>query len=224
MGFNRFNLDFRQEGATAGAQLGERLGVRNSNQGPQSDGIPIVSPSGYFGIGQTRSLPIIRIENTFNPRADLTRLQGRHSLKFGFEARRRQITQYQTNRGNGRFNFGRTFTDDPNNTAATGEAMAAFLLGAAEHIEQDFTLVFPGFRYTEWAGYVQDDWKATSKLTLNLGLRYELDTPLVEVANRQTNFDVVTGKLLIAGFNTDEPPEFAPTRTTWGPASASPTS
>jgi hypothetical protein len=204
MGFNRFNLDFRQEGATPGARLGEQLGVTNSNQGPQSDGIPIVSPSGYFGIGQTRSLPIIRIENTFNPRLDLTKLQGKHSLKFGFEVRRRQITQYQTNRGNGRFNFARTFTDDPNNTGATGETMAAFLLGAASTIEQDFTLVFPGFRYTEWAGYVQDDWKATSKLTLNLGLRYELDTPLVEVANRQTNFDVVTGKLLIAGFNTDE--------------------
>ena len=203
MGFNRFNLDFRQEGATAGARLGEQLGVINSNQGPQSDGIPIVSPSGYFGIGQTRSLPIIRIENTFNPRFDLTKLAGKHSLKFGFEVRRRQITQYQTNRGNGRFNFGRTFTDDPNNTGSTGETMAAFLLGAASTIEQDFTLVFPGFRYTEWAGYVQDDWKVTSKLTLNLGLRYELDTPLTEVANRQTNFDVVTGKLLIAGFNTD---------------------
>jgi hypothetical protein len=203
MGFNRFNLDFRQEGATAGAQLGEKLGVRNSNQGPQSDGIPIVSPSGYFGIGQTRSLPIVRIENTFNPRADLTKLQGKHALKFGFEARRRQITQYQTNRGNGRFNFGRTFTDDPNNTGSTGEVMAAFLLGAASTIEQDFTLVFPGFRYTEWAAYLQNDWKVNSRLTLNLGLRYELDTPLVEVANRQTNFDVVTGKLLIAGFNTD---------------------
>ena len=217
MGFNRFNLDFRQEGATAGAQLGERLGVRNSNQGPQSDGIPIVSPSGYFGIGQTRSLPIIRIENTFNPRADLTKLQGRHSMKVGFEARRRQITQYQTNRGNGRFNFGRTFTNDPNNTAATGEVMAAFLLGAPELIEQDFTLVFPGFRYTEWAGYIQDDWKATSKLTLNLGLRYELDTPLVEVANRQTNFDVVTGKLLIAGFNTDDATGISADKNNLGP-------
>jgi hypothetical protein len=204
MGFNRFNLDFRQEGATPGARLGEQLGVRNSNQGPQSDGIPIISPSGYFGIGQTRSLPIVRIENTFNPRADFTNLRGKHSLKFGIELRRRQITQYQTNRGNGRFNFGRTFTDDPNNTGSTGEVMAAFLLGTANTIEQDFTLVFPGFRYSEWAGYIQDDWKATPKLTLNLGLRYELDTSLVEVGNRQTNFDVLTGKLLIAGFNTDE--------------------
>jgi hypothetical protein len=217
MGFNRFNLDFRQEGATPGAQLGQKLGVPNSNQGPQSDGIPIVSPGGYFGIGQTRSLPIIRIENTFNPRADLTKLQGKHSLKFGFEVRRRQITQYQTNRGNGRFNFGRTFTDDPNNTASTGETMAAFLLGTASTIEQDFTLVFPGFRYTEWAGYAHDDWKVSSRLTLNLGLRYELDTPLVEVADRQTNFDVVTGKLLIAGFNTDSATGVRADKNNFGP-------
>lgn len=203
MGFNRFNLDFRQEGATPGAQLGEKLGIRGSNQGPQSDGIPIISPAGYFGIGQTRSLPILRIQNTFNPRVDFTKLQGKHSLKFGFEVRRRQITQFQTNRGNGRFNFGRTFSDDPNNVATTGDTMAAFLLGTPNLIEQDFTLVFPGFRYTEYATYLQDDWKVTSKLTLNLGLRYELDTPLTEVANRITNFDVTTAKLLIAGFNTD---------------------
>jgi hypothetical protein len=217
MGFNRFNLDFRQEGAAPGAQLGEKLGVRGSNQGPQADGIPIFSPGGYFGIGQTRSLPIIRIENTFNPRADVTKLLGKQSLKFGFEARRRQITQFQTNRGNGRFNFARTFTDDPNNTGSTGEVMAAFLLGAASTIEQDFTLVFPGFRYTEWAGYFQDDWKVTPKLTLNLGLRYELDTPIVEVANRQTNFDVVSGKLLIAGFNTDSATGIKSDKNNFGP-------
>jgi hypothetical protein len=217
MGFNRFNLDFRQEGAAPGARLGEQLGVARSNQGPQSDGIPIVSPSGYFGIGQTRSLPIVRIENTLHPRIDFTRLQGKHSIKFGFESRRRQITQYQTNRGNGRFNFGRTFTDDPNNTGSTGEVMAAFLLGAANTIEQDFTLVFPGFRYTEWAGYLHDDWKVTPNLTLNLGLRYELDTPLTEVANRQTNFDVVTGKLLIAGFNSDAAAGIRADKNNFGP-------
>ncbi len=45
--------------------------------------------------------------------------------------------------------------------------------------------------------------RSADRLTINAGLRYEYDTPLVEVADRQTNFDVVTGKLLIAGFNTD---------------------
>lgn len=217
LGFNRFNLNFSQEGAAPGAQLGEKLGVKGSNQGPASDGIPIFSPSGYTGIGQTRSLPIIRIENTFHPRVDFTRLTGPHALKFGLEARRRQITQFQTNRGNGRFNFARTFSDDPNNTATTGETMAAFLLGAASVIEQDFTLVFPGFRQTEWGMYVQDDWKVTDRLTLNLGLRYEYDTPLIEVADRQTNFDVVTGRLLIAGFNTNRTTGVLPDRNNFAP-------
>lgn len=217
LGFNRFNLDYRQEGAVEGARLGEKLGVRGSNQGPRSDGIPIFSPSGYTGIGQTRSLPIVRIENTFHPRVDFTNLRGPHSVKFGLEVRRRQITQYQTNRGNGRFNFSSVFVNNPNQTANTGDAMASFLLGTASTIEQDFTLVFPGFRQTEWNVYVHDDWKLTNWLTLNAGLRYEYDTPLVEVANRQTNFDVVTGKLLIAGFNTDAATGVRPDRNNVAP-------
>ncbi|MBI3683163.1 MAG: TonB-dependent receptor, partial [Acidobacteria bacterium] len=217
MGFNRFNLQFLQEGASPGARLGEQLGVRGSNQGPQSDGIPIFSPAGYSGIGQTRSLPIYRIENTLHPRVDFTNLRGSHSFKFGLEARRRQVTQYQTNRGNGRFNFGRTFSDNPNSTANTGDAIAAFLLGAASTIEQDFTLIWPGFRQTEWGLYFQDDWKVNDRLTLNLGLRYEYDAPVTEVANRHTNFDVVTGKLLIAGFNTDAATGVQPDRNNFGP-------
>jgi hypothetical protein len=217
MGYNRFNLVFLQEGASPGAQLGEKLGFRGSNQGPQSDGVPIISPGGYFGIGQTRSLPIYRINNTFHPRIDFTKLQGRHSIKFGTDARRRQITQYQTNRGNGRYNFARTFTDNPNSVANTGETMAAFLLGTPSTIEQDFTLVYPGFRITEYSYYVQDDWKVNDRLTLNLGLRYEYDTPVTEVANRQTNFNVLTGKLLIAGFNTDARTGVQPDRNNFAP-------
>lgn len=203
MGFNRFNLNFLQEGAAAGAQLGEKLGVRGSNQGPNSDGIPIFSPAGYSGIGQTRSLPIKRIENTFHPGVNFTNLRGRHTVKFGVDFRRRQLTQYQTNRGNGRFNFGRTFTDNPNNAGATGDAMAALILGTANTIEQDFTLIAPGIRMWESNYFVQDDWKISDKLTVNVGIRYEYDTPTTEVTDRWTNYDVVQAKLLVAGYNSD---------------------
>jgi hypothetical protein len=203
MGFNRFALNFLQEGAAAGAQLGEKLGVRGSNQGPNSDGIPIFSPAGYSGIGQTRSLPIIRIENTYHPGVNFTNLRGRHTIKFGADLRRRQVTQYQTNRGNGRFNFGRTFTDNPNNANATGDAMAALILGTANTIEQDFTLFAPGIRIWESNYFFQDDWRVNDRLALNFGVRYEYDTPSTEVTNRWTNYDVVQAKLLISGFNTD---------------------
>ena len=204
MGFNRFDLTFLQEGAAPGAKLGDKLGVRGSNQGPNSDGIPIFSPAGYTGIGQTRSLPIIRFEDTFNPSVAFTKLNGRHTTKFGTDFRNRRLTQYQTNRGNGRFNFGRTFTDNPNATATTGDAMASTLLGVANTIEQDFTLFRPRIIQWEWNFFVQEDWRVSDRLTLNFGLRYEYDTPTRELNNKWTNFNIVTGKILIAGFNTDE--------------------
>ncbi len=204
MGWNRFDLTFLQEGAAVGAKIGEKLGVKGANQGPNSDGIPIFSPAGYTGIGQTRSLPIIRFEDTYNPAVGFTNLRGKHTIKYGMDFRNRRLTQYQTNRGNGRFNFGRTFTDNPNNAAATGDAMAALLLGTANTIEQDFTLFVPRIIQWEWNFYVQDDWKLTDRLTMNIGTRYEVDTPTRELNNKWSNFDIKTGKLLIAGFNTDE--------------------
>jgi hypothetical protein len=217
MGFNRFNLDYRQEGAVEGARLGEKLGVPNANQGPQANGIPITGMSGYQGIGQTRSLPILRVENTYNPNVNFTNLRGRHTFKYGLDVRRRQLSQFQTNRGSGRFNFDATFTTNPSATANTGDTMASFLLGTPALIEQDFLLVFPGIRGTEWGTFVQDDWRVSDRLTLNLGLRYEYDTPYSEVANRWTNFDVNAGKLLIAGFNTDSNVGVNPDRNNWAP-------
>ncbi len=218
MGFQRFNLNFTQEGAVAGARLGEKLGVRNSNQAPRADGIPIFSPAAYIGIGQTRSLPILRIQNTFNPNVNFTNIRGKHTLKFGGEIRRRQITEFQTNRGNGRFNFNQTFTTDPNNTGPTGDSIASMLLGTAAVIEQDFTLQWVGQRGTEHGYFFQDDWKVSSKLTINAGLRYELFTPYSEVANRIANFDVRDGRLKIAGYNgTSKTAGIATDMSNWAP-------
>jgi hypothetical protein len=217
LGFNRFDLNFMQEGAVEGAKLGEELGVVNSNQGPMSDGIPIFSPGGYAGIGQTRSLPIIRTENTYNPTVTLTNTRGSHTLKTGFSWNNRLLRQFQTNRGNGRFNFGTNFSRDHNNTGSTGDSMASFMLGAASTIQQDFTLVFPRIDLDEYSYFFQDDWKVNGRLTLNIGLRYEYDTPATERDDQWTNFDVTTAKLLIAGFNSDSRTGVQPDRNNFAP-------
>ena len=202
-GYGRFHLNALKDGASTGANLGEKLGVKNSNQGPFSYGFPIFAPSNYTGVGGPAALPTLRLENTFNPNVTLTKVSGAHTLKVGTSIVRRQIIDFQTNQGDGLFNFDPTFTSNPNSPGSTGDSMASFLLGTASGISQDFLLVWPGIRTMEIGSFVQDDWKATSHLTFNLGLRYEYTPPPVEINNQWANIDLVTGKLLLAGVNAD---------------------
>src|SRR5262249_16698017 len=60
------------------------------------------------------------------------------------------------------------------------------------------TNVRAGTRVRNYSAFIQDDWKATSRLTLNIGLRYEYTTPVVEAANRMANFDIATNRLVLA--------------------------
>src|SRR5262249_13292011 len=203
MGFSRFNLhNLDAQAPSSGPGLGQQLGVPNSNQLPQANGMPIFNIGGYTGIGGPASIPTIRLENTFNPVVNFTKIRGNHTLRFGSNLVRRQITDFQMNQGNGLFNFGVTFTQNPNAAANTGDGIASFLLGAYSSLSQDLQLVWAGYRVLEIGTYIADDWRVTSRLTLNIGLRYEFLPPPVEVANRMMNLNNLTGKVLIAEFNT----------------------
>ena len=202
VGFSRFVLDYTAEGAVPGGQLGNLLGVRNSNTNPQHSVLPIINNNEYTGVGHSRSLPIFRRGNTFQYSDNLTYTVGAHTLKVGALFLRRQITEYQTNRGNGRFNFNRTYTDARQTagvTGTTGNTAASFLLGYAALIEQDYTLAWTGQRGIETGLYIADDWRVNKKLTLNLGFRHEYYSPFTEVANRVANFDPATATVLVAG-------------------------
>lgn len=197
-GFNRFRLDYVAEGADAGAVLGNLLGVKNANGHPLQNAIPIFSPASYTGIGQSRSLPIFRRENTFQYIDNVSLTLGSHTLKWGGDVRRRQITEYQTNRGNGRFNFSQGLTQLPG-TGNTGNSIASFLLGLPTLIEQDYTLAWVGMRGIETGLYFADDYRVSKRLTINLGMRFEYQSPYSEVANRWASFDAATATIKIAG-------------------------
>ena len=120
----------------------------------------------------------------------MTYTHGKHTLKWGADFRRRQLTIYQTNQGNGRFNFSPALTDSRNPAGTGGDSAASFLLGYPTLIAHDYTQNWPGERGYELGVYLADDWRVTSKLTINLGLRWDYFSPFSEVANRWANFNL----------------------------------
>ena len=122
----------------------------------------------------------------------LTRMQSRHNWKYGFEGRLIRVNVWEA-RNAGQFNFSAGFTQGPNpNTASSsaGLGFASFLLGTGSTgntLIQGWKNVAAQSFY--FAGYVQDDWRVNSKLTLNLGVRYDIDTPRTERYNRMNYFD-----------------------------------
>jgi hypothetical protein len=83
MGYNRFRADYTADQYEPGGGLGNKFGIANSNVTPNEQNFPIFSPSNYFGIGQTRSLPIFRRENTFQYIDNMSVTAGKHTLKCG---------------------------------------------------------------------------------------------------------------------------------------------
>ena len=121
-----------------------------------------------------------------------TYVHGRHSLKFGADVRRRLHGFFQTQNARGDMSFNELFTSDLT-TDTGGSALASFLMGYPNSAYRDGQKGSFGMRWTEFSAYFMDDFRATPKLTLNLGLRYDLFTPPVEQENRLANFDFSTG-------------------------------
>ena len=122
----------------------------------------------------------------------LTRTSSKHTLKTGLDARMIRVNVWEA-RAAGTFNFSAGMTQGPNpNTASStaGNAIASLLLGtgtANNALIQNWKNVAANNFY--FGGYAQDDWRVTNRLTLNLGLRYDFETPRTERYERMNYFD-----------------------------------
>lgn len=143
---------------------------------PAAYGIPAIAVgNGLSGFGGGD--PWVARNHTFQFSDSMSVTRGRHSIKFGFEYRRDRYNNFGNQKSTGEFLFESRATFDPANRNATGFGYADFMIGEISQAARALATANALLRGTALYGYIQDDWKITPRLTLNLGLRYENTRP-----------------------------------------------
>jgi hypothetical protein len=192
----------RRVGRTA-AQLAASAGATLSIPGiPSTATFPNTLPtfliSGYQQLGSPPNTASDFSTSVSEVADSLTWLKGRHTLKMGFDGRWERLNVIQPPSPTGSFTFSNLFSDLPG-VANTGTPLASFLLGQV----QTFSIDLQQSRIQERAHFheyfIQDDWKASDRLTINPGLRYTLNFPSTEIDGQTAVFNLQTQQLEYPG-------------------------
>jgi hypothetical protein len=199
-GYTRHNGSFEVAGTEEGLAFANKNGIAVYPFPILAFPNLVFSPSGlasgstsFTGLGSGG--PNLNVENTFQVSDNLTWNKGSHSLKMGADLRRRR---FDVNFGGGQTIFGSIFSSSSNDPGS-GSPLADFLLG--------YPAQLTGTQLPDWArmrdvysgAYFQDDWKLSSKLTVNAGVRYELFSQPVDARDRGSLFDARSGKFIVPG-------------------------
>ena len=188
-GYNRYT--FSNVPVFSNLPIAENLGIVNANRTPQLGGGALIGGNGgqleYTGDYGTYSVP----ENTYQFNDAVTYTTGRHTFKAGGSGIRRDVAFFRPISGKGYFQLG--------NGDFTGYDASEVLAGFADNYSIGAQTGFFGTRNYEVGAFVQDDWKVSQRLVLNLGARYDLITYPTEEHNRQAALDPTTGALQLAG-------------------------
>lgn len=170
-----------------------KLGLTGVNTGA-GNAFPYVTFSdGYATWGSTNGTKTVgqQANNVYQISDAVSWIRGKHSFKFGGEARWSQTNgaDFFGTQGNFSFNSLETAFPTAAGRANSGSSIASFLLGTVDRGQINVVNLVPGNRYRSFAAYFQDDWRVTRKLTLNLGMRYDLFLPRSESHNNMSSFD-----------------------------------
>jgi hypothetical protein len=210
MGYSRtnpftFQSDYGHQSATS-------LGIAGVNVNQYATGLPNVQIGGSCGAeftclqGGQAFLPANPRQTNIQFEDTVSWTKGAHQWKFGFRYIRELASPFTNTTTRGQFTFNDNFTNNPQDpsgksTGPNGSGLAALLLGFPNSGSRNYLQTPYYISNGEWAGFAQDDWKVNSRLTLNLGLRYDVFTPDTEIRNRLANFDFNSLSYIYAGQN-----------------------
>jgi outer membrane receptor protein involved in Fe transport len=179
--------------AHAGTNYAAQLGITGTTTDPSLLGFPKFTVTGYETFGDNASDPIRYTVNDFDTNDTLTWNKGRHSIKFGGDILRVQYYQPTNSNFNGTFAFNGKVTNDGFGDLLLGDLSSTTRkIGTVTNHLYDYNLGF----------FVQDDYKILPSLTLNLGLRYEIQTAPYEKYGQMENYDPGLGLVLLGGVTT----------------------
>ncbi len=165
------------------------------------DQTPQITNPGISNIGADTNTDQVNITNTYTPFGTLTKTIGAHTLRAGASLRKNEFNSFNpASSPEGTIAFDGSIT----NHGASGNAntgIADFLLGKVKTASYEQPQPATGRRNFNYGIFLQDDWRVTKQLTLNLGVRYEYESPLKIATNIYSRIDPATGTLLVAGQN-----------------------
>ncbi len=157
---------------------------------PITWGVPrITNLVGVSGFGNDSSGPFAIYDSVFQWTDNFSLIKGKHSIRFGGEVRRDRYNQKGNEFARGSFEFNGTYTRNPI-TGKGGDSTADLMLGTMSHAEAAVWLAFAQFRATSAYFYIDDTYRVTPKLTVNLGLRYEFTPPWYDRSQNMVSVDV----------------------------------
>jgi len=196
-GFAYYRLDTLAN--SYGMNLAQKFGLQDVNVGPLYSGLPIIYMSNYTNIGGDDFKPLYFRERSWQFNDNVTLMRGRHAFKTGFEYRPRSQNNYYTLFPASAWYSGNDATSYSRWWWNSGDDVADMLIGMPCCGYHGRRFGSPALKDRGYSFFLQDDWKVTDKLTLNLGVRYEYVTPFFSPTNEISIFDLAQNKLLIAG-------------------------
>jgi hypothetical protein len=176
--------------------LATKIGIAygNSNYGHHVAGLPHINLGSYFTAIGDADVSALFADTSIQADDDVTITRGQHTLHVGFQYRRYRINTFFSTENGAEGHMSYTGAWTGLSSGASGLGAADFLYGALGNEDRGADNGTWGQRATVLAGYVQDDWKLSRTLTLNIGLRYDNHLPWYEVNDKEVNFDLQTGQ------------------------------